>query len=426
MSLNKAIVGLAQNYVGANNVNLLMPNGQFGTRLEGGKDAASERYIYTELNPLVKYIYPEQDMPLLNYLNDDGHMVEPDYYMPILPMVLVNGGKGIGTGYSYEGLCYNPKQIIQYMKNKINGVSHESNVGIEPYYENFKGSIIKINKTKYMMKGKYQVISSDSIRITELPIGSWTTNYKEFLETLMDDKKKKKKPIVKGINDMSTDAIVDLIVKFHPSVLGKLVSKQVDEHHNLLEKTLKLITTKQTTNMHLFNNNQQLKRYNTIYDIVESYYPIREDGYVRRKEYLIKHLEKLVMILSNKARFIKEQCDDIIDLRKKKKQQVIDLLKSRNYGVIDGDEDYKYLRTMTIDSLEEENAERLMKEQDKRQNELDIVKKKTIQQMWLQELTSLDKAYEKYKVIRKTNLFGEFSAKKGKKMKKVRKKVSKK
>ena len=426
MSLNKAIVGLAQNYVGANNVNLLMPNGQFGTRLEGGKDAASERYIYTELNPLVKYIYPEQDMPLLNYLNDDGHMVEPDYYMPILPMVLVNGGKGIGTGYSYEGLCYNPKQIIQYMKNKINGVPHESNVGIEPYYENFKGSIIKINKTKYMMKGKYQVISSDSIRITELPIGSWTTNYKEFLETLMDDKKKKKKPIVKGINDMSTDAIVDLIVKFHPSVLGKLVSKQVDEHHNLLEKTLKLITTKQTTNMHLFNHNQQLKRYNTIYDIVESYYPIREDGYVRRKEYLIKHLEKVVMILSNKARFIKEQCDDIIDLRKKKKQQVIDLLKSRNYGVIDGDEDYKYLRTMTIDSLEEENAERLMKEQEKRQNELDIVKKKTIQQMWIQELTSLDKAYEKYKVIRKTNLFGEFSVKKGKKMKKVRKKVSKK
>lgn len=417
MSLNKAIVGLAQNYVGSNNVNLLMPNGQFGTRLEGGKDAASERYIYTELNPLVKYIYPEQDTPLLNYLNDDGYMVEPDYYLPILPMVLVNGGKGIGTGYSYEGLCYNPKQIIQYMKNKINGISHESNVNIEPYYENFKGTIAKLSETKFMMKGKYDVISSDSIRITELPIGTWTTSYKEFLELLMDDKKKKKKPIVKAIKDMSTDAIVDLTVKFYPNILGKLVSKQVDEHHNQLEKVLKLVTTKQTTNMHLFNHKQQLKRYETIYDIVDSYFPIRHDGYVRRKEYLIKHLEKVVMVLSNKARFIKEQCDDVIDLRKKKKQQVIDLLKSRNYDVIDEDSEYRYLRTMTIDSVEEENVVKLMKEKEKKEKELDIIKKKTVQHMWTQELTTLEKEYEKYQVIRKNKLFGDVEKVKAQKKK---------
>ena len=210
-----------------------------------------------------------------------------------------------------------------------------------------------------MIKGVYQIISSDSIRITELPIGTWTTNYKEFLESLMEDKNKKKKPIVKSINDMSTDAIVDLTVKFHPNTLGKLVSKQVDQYHNLLEKTLKLYCTKQTTNMHLFNHKQQLRKYETIYDIIDCYYPIRKDGYVRRKAYLIEHLEKIVMVLSNKARFIKEQCDDTIDLRKKKKQQVVELLKSRNYDVIDGDNDYKYLRSMTIDSVEEENVVKL-------------------------------------------------------------------
>ena len=271
------------------------------------------------------------------------------------------------------------------------------------------------------MTGKYDVISSDSIRITELPIGTWTTSYKEFLETLMDDKKKKKKPIVKAVKDMSTDSIVDLTVKFHPNILGKLVSKQIDEHHNQLEKILKLITTKQTTNMHLFNHKQQLKRYKTIYDIIESYFPIRHDGYVRRKEYLIKHLEKIVMVLSNKARFIKEQCDDIIDLRKKKKQQVIDLLKSRNYDVIDEDNEYKYLRSMTIDSVEEENVAKLMKEKEKKQKELDIIKKKTIQQMWSQELKTLEKEYEKYQVIRKNKLFGDVE--KVKKVKKISKKV---
>ena len=427
MSLNKAIVGLAQNYVGANNINVLMPNGQFGTRLEGGKDAASERYIYTGLNPLTKYIFPEQDTPLLNYLDDDGFMVEPDYYLPIIPMILVNGGKGIGTGYSYEGLCYNPKQIIKYIKNKINNVEHENNVDIRPYYENFKGSIIKLNATKFMIKGCYQIVSSNSIRITELPIGSWTVNYKEFLETLMDDKNKKKKPIVKSFTDMSTDAIVDFTVKFQPNTLGKLVAKQIDEHHNQLEKSLRLVTTKKTENMHLFNHKQQLKKYKTIYDIIDCYFPIRKQGYIARKEYLIKHLEKIVMVLSNKARFIKEQCEDLIDLRKKKKQQVIELLQSRNYDIIDGDKDYKYLRTMTVDRVEEENANKLNLEKEKKQMELDIIKNKTIEEMWTEELDVLSVQYQKFQKNRKSKLFGDVGKKsKVKKVKKINKKKVKK
>lgn len=424
MSLNKAIVGLAQNYVGSNNINLLMPNGQFGTRLEGGKDAASERYIYTEINPLIKHIFPEQDMPLLNYLNDDGLSVEPDYYLPIIPMVLVNGGKGIGTGYSYEGLCYNPNQIMQFIKNKIKGVDTKSNIDIEPYYENFKGKVLKLTKSKFMIKGCYDVISSDSIRITELPIGTWTTSYKEYLETLMDDKGSKKKAIIKSVTDMSTDAIVDLVVKFQPNTLGKLVSKAADEHHNMLEKKLKLCITKQTTNMHLFNHKQQLKRYENIYDIIDCYFPLRLEGYVKRKEYLIKHIERIVMILSNKARFIQEQCDDKIDLRRKKKDQVIDMLKQLEYDVIDDDVEYKYLRTMTIDSVEEENVHKLLAEKDKKVKELDMIKKKTVEQMWTDEINALEKEYVKYQEVRKSKLFGDAVKEKAKV--KAKKKVVKK
>ncbi len=406
-SLNKAIVGLAQNFVGSNNINLLMPNGQFGTRLEGGKDAASERYIYTEINQLIKLIFPEQDMQLLNYLNDDGLSVEPDYYLPNIPMILVNGGKGIGTGYSYEGLCYNPKQIMQFIKNKIKGMDNKSNIDIEPYYENFKGKVLKLTKTKFMIKGCYDVISSDSIRITELPIGTWTTSYKEYLETLMDDKGSKTKAIIKSVTDMSTDAIVDLVVRFQPNTLGKLVSKAVDEHHNMLEKKLKLCITKQTTNMHLFNHKQQLKRYENIYDIIDCYFPLRLEGYVKRKEYLIKHIERIVMILSNKARFIQEQCDDKIDLRRKKKNQVIDMLKQFEYDVVDDDAEYKYLRTMTIDSVEEENVHKLLAERDKKEKELDVIKKKTVEQMWTDEVSALEKEYVKYQEVRKSKLFGD-------------------
>ena len=121
MSLQKAIVGMAQEFVGSNNINLLLPNGQFGSRLKGGKDSASERYIYTLLNSITEKIFRPEDMPVLNYLDDDGFSVEPEFYKPIIPFVLINGGKGIGTGFAYDSVSYNPLDIISYLTKKLSG-----------------------------------------------------------------------------------------------------------------------------------------------------------------------------------------------------------------------------------------------------------------------------------------------------------------
>ena len=305
MSLNKAIVGLAQEYVGSNNINVLMPSGQFGTRLEGGKDSASERYIFTQLNNLSYKIFPEADLKVLNYLNDDGFMVEPDYYVPIIPMILVNGGKGIGTGFSYEGLQYSVKSIINYLKHKLSP-SENKKVKIEPYYEGFKGDIIKVQKDKYLFKGKYNTETYDTIRVTELPIGMWTSAFKEHLESLMevkDKKGKKKTPIVKNYVDNCTDVVVDFKIKFHPTKLTDLISKTVNKNVNGLEKALKLTTTKKTSNMYLFDEEQKLRKYETIYDIIDKYYPVRIDLYKKRKLNLIAEYKKIVKLLSNKARF---------------------------------------------------------------------------------------------------------------------------
>ena len=104
------------NYVGSNNINLLKPGGQLGTRLMGGKDAASPRYVFTSLKKITRGIFKTDDDPLLKYLDDDGFKVEPEYYWPIIPMILVNGTKGVGTGYSTEVPCYDPKEIIKYLK----------------------------------------------------------------------------------------------------------------------------------------------------------------------------------------------------------------------------------------------------------------------------------------------------------------------
>ena len=295
-------------------------------------------------------------------------------------MVLINGGKGIGTGFSYEGQCYNMENIINYLKQKLNNETITAKIDV-PYYEGFKGDVFELPDKKFLIKGKYKIVKDDTIQITELPIGTWTTSYKTYLEYLMDDKDrkgKKKKPLIKSVNDMCTDAVIDFTVKFHKGVLGKLISKNIEYGCNKLEKELKLYTTKSTSNMNLFNNKQQLVRYDKVEDIIEDYYKVRIETYDKRKQYQMESLEKIVKVLSNKAKFIKEQCDDVIDLRKKKKEQVIQLLKNRNYDILDNDEEYKYLRTMSIDSVEEENYIKLMKEKEDKIKQLSILKKQQL------------------------------------------------
>ena len=221
-SLNGAIVNMAQNFVGSNNINLLMPNGQFGTRLMGGKDSASERYIFTQLNPVAKALFLQADLApeVVDYLDDDGLSVEPVFYAPIIPLLLVNGAKGIGTGFSTDILCYNPKQIIEHLKRRLldsdfDGMSEE----FVPYYQGFKGSIAKIEPHKYLVKGCYEKAGANKIRVTELPVGTWTEDYKVFLEKEIDAKN------LKDVNDMSTDKTIDMTIVFAKGVLEKLEAK---------------------------------------------------------------------------------------------------------------------------------------------------------------------------------------------------------
>ena len=431
MSLNGGIIGMAQEFIGSNNVNTLLPLGQFGTRLKGGKDHASERYIFTKLNAITRAIYPKLDDDVLNYLDDDGTLVEPEFYAPIIPMILVNGGKGIGTGFSYEGLCYNPVQIIECLKSKLKG--QQFNGDIKPYYEGFKGEIIEFSDKKgdiiykkYLVKGKYEIVSHDTIKIIELPIGTWTEPYKAFLETLMEDKDKKgkkKKPIVKSYKDSCTDTTIEFTVKLHMGILPNLVSKKVADNITKLEKVFGLTTTKSTSNMYLFDENQQLRKYNTIYDIIDKYYPVRYKTYENRKTHMIQSLEKEVKVLSNKAMFIQEQIVEppTLILRKKKKAQVIEMLKEKGYDIIGDDNEYKYLRNMTIDSVEEENYEKLLKLKGEREKELEKIKSTTIEDMWLAELSALEKEYIRYKndrVVRAKGIGAKIKKKKIKKKKK--------
>ena len=387
-SLNAAIVGMAQDYVGSNNINLLLPNGQFGTRLQGGKDSASERYIFTQLNQITRYIYRKEDDAVLEYLEDDGFPVEPLFYVPIIPMILVNGSKGIGTGFSTDILSYNINNIIDILKSKLQLT--ETEIELSPFYKNFEGSCEKTDDKKYIVKGVYEKITDKKIKIKELPIGYWTDDFKQHIENLMEvDKNKKQKTFIKDYNDMSTDRVVDFEI-----VLNEPIDESKDSSnvYNNFEKSMKLYSTLSTNNMHLFNHEAKLTKYSDVKEIIDSYFPIRLEYYQKRKDHQITTLEEDLNLLQNKSKFIMENIKGTIDLRNKKKTVVIDMLTEKEYDKLDGekyDPDYKYLLKMPMDSLTEENFNKMCQDKDNKITELEKLKSTAIEHMWLSELEEL-------------------------------------
>jgi DNA topoisomerase-2 len=339
------------------------------------------------------------DDNILKYLDDDGQLVEPLFYAPIIPMVLVNGAKGIGTGFSTDIMCYNPVTIIQYLKNKLANTSVDD-IEFIPYYEGFQGQIKKLTEGKFLIKGKYEKLGADKIRVTELPVGVWTEDFKELLESFTettDKAGKKVMPLVKDYDDMSKDTNVDFTITLQKGKLVELESGPADHGCNQLEKTFKLFTTASSTNMHLFDASDKLKKYANVAEIIDNYFETRLSLYQTRKTYMINALAKELLVLSNKARYIKETLDDMIDLRKKKKDEVSAMLKNKKYDAINDDEEYKYLVKMPMDSVTEENVDKLNKEHATKQKELEKIEATTIQEMWNTELDNIKEAYLVYK-----------------------------
>lgn len=405
MSLHGTMIGMAQDFVGSNNINVLYPGGQFGTRIQGGKDSASPRYIHTRLEPITDSIYNKDDFETLNYLDDDGFLVEPEYYMPIIPMILVNGTQGVGTGFSTFIPCYNPIDICNYLIYKIN---HKETFQLHPWYNNFKGTIEKISENSYITKGKYNIINYKSIEIVELPIGTWTENYKEFLEELCDETNVKKKKntelnkdktknkeevkeskvkvsFIKDYINNSTESQISFIIEFKNNILNEFIKK------DLIEKELKLTTKISTTNMHLFNKNCQIEKYNNVEKIIDDFYDIRLVFYQKRKDFIIHKLEEIIKVLNEKVRFINDVINENIIINKRSKDNINQQLEEKQYIKIDNE--YKYLVSMPIYNLSLEKKLELEAEANKKNEEYQDVIKKTITDMWLEELHIFKKKY---------------------------------
>lgn len=378
-SLQEAIVGLAQEFVGSNNLNLLLPKGQFGSRLLGGRDSASPRYIFTELNPVVKLLLPEDDMKILTYLEDDGTPIEPEHYIPIIPLLLVNGSTGIATGYSTSIPSYDVADIIANLKRLLND---EKATPMTPYFKGFTGSVDQ-DKTK----GAYKRISPNKLEITELPIGVWTSDYKSFLDTYIEKHPKS----LKDFESHYTETQVKFILIFQSkSILDDMLSSN-DQGNVKFDSDFKMITTKPVskTNMHAFDSTGKIKKYSSELEILEEFFQVRMSYYAKRKEQKLADLENDIEDLDSRMKFILCVIDGEMKILNEKYDSIEKQLIS--LGFKKKNDAYDYLIKLPIHSLTLEKKEELLNQYTEKDSQYKKLKKKTIQDLYLHDLDELEK-----------------------------------
>lgn len=383
-SLSETIITLSHDFVGSNNINLLEPSGQLGTRILGGKDAASARYISAYLNPLTKNIFLPQDEKLLNYLDDDGKIVEPEYYWPVICTLLTNGTSGIGTGYSTDIPCYNPKQVIEITKELIKNEEYEI-PEMKPWYKGFKGTIErKPNSENYISKGIYKRTSRGKIEITELPVGVWTDKYKEKLDKFIEDGK------IFDKKDNSNDIDIYFEISMSPLVLDEWVKE------NKVFEELGLTSTIKASNMTVFDHKGRLTPVSGPDEIIYRFYVQRNKLYKKRYKYLTEFYEKKIRELNAKLMFIKGIIEENIKVFRVPKAQIVEQLENFDPSFPKIDESYDYLLNMKIYSFTEEKMKELEKELGNMKTLLDDHKSKTHKQLWLDDITNLENAIIEY------------------------------
>ena len=362
-SLQGTIINLAQNFVGANNLNLLEPSGQFGTRLAGGKDAASSRYIFTRLNTLTKKIFDPTDAPVLKYVVDDGQQVEPEFYSPIVPMVLVNGAEGIGTGFS----CYVPPYDLAVLKHNIQcALDQVAMAPMVPHFKGFRGKITKTKDHTWVLEGVV-VKEGTQLHVTELPPGRWIQDFKEHLDDLLE------KGLIQKFENHSTETEPDF------RIWGAAFPS--DD----LSKELGLTRTIHTSNMYLIGPTGAVKKYASPEEILVDYIEIRLGLYKKRKAWLLKQFENEIGWLETKSRFISGVIQGSLKVMNVPLAQIHEQLRVAKFPE---DTWPRLLDTKTWQYTREE-VQKLADLISKRKSDRDALKSTSVRQLWKNNLSEL-------------------------------------
>ena len=387
MSLYATIINMAQNYCGAGNINLLEPSGQFGTRLMGGKDSASPRYVFTRLTEEAKILFNETDSKLLEYNVEEGMQIEPKYYVPSLPLILVNGSNGIGTGFSTKVPCFNPEDIKENLRILIENGPDSDLIPMTPWYRGFSGNIEQFyDKNGNVVKNKwlsYGIITSRRqlgkiiLSITELPIGVWTEDYIGFLTTLE----------TKGEIDSFLNNSSECEVNFTVTMKMEQWSTNDFSEEGSLENYFHLTKTISATNMYLFDALGEIKKYNSAEDILRDYFLTRMEMYRKRLNLLREEANARVTLTSSKARFIESVVDGSISILGLNRDRWIELLNEKEFPEID--ESYEYIFNIKTSHYTAEKIGELREDAQKASGQLEVLQRTNSDNLWVLDLNEM-------------------------------------
>ena len=409
-SLNGAIIGMAQNFVGSNNINLLVPNGQFGTRLMGGADSASPRYIHTQLAPIVRLLVKKEDDAILKYLDDDGLAVEPETYLPVVPMLLVNGCIGIGTGFSTNIIPYNPADLTTALQMRLRGeIKDLTTHTLRPWWFGFKGPILAGADDKtWITKGLYEFVDDDTaiIRIKELPIGCWTKDYKNFLDGILAEqeelksasKKDGSKPTIwlRGYEEAYNDIDCDFILQMDSDYYHEARAYPAE-----FETKFKLITQHKTTNMVAFDVNGTIRRFTTPGEIMERFYGERLIAYSKRKRHELGRMESEITELSARLMFLKAVISGRLVISNVDDEVLYKALKGLGLPPISDPtatdlKAYEYLLRLRVDRLKAAAISELERDVSTQQEKHRSLTATSEEVLWMNDLSAFRVSYDEY------------------------------
>ena len=369
-SLQDTIINLAQTFTGSNNMNLLEPAGQFGTRLLGGKDASSPRYIFTHLSKHFKELFNTDDFDILDYLDDDGQSIEPKFYVPTLPIVLINGACGIGTGFSTDIPCFNPDDIKERLLRLV-GNEDADIQEMTPWYRGFEGTIKKVEDNKWTSHGIY-TIKANVITISELPVGTWTEDYKSFLDKLETEN------TIYSYKNMSTETTVHFEIKMPLETVYEW------NDNREIEKKLKLISHISAKNMYVFNEKNEIVKMESPEEIIYHFWRIRNDYYIKRQKKLIEKISSELDLITAKINFVNDVIDEKIKVFRQKLDYVNKQLEEKQYIKIDNS--YTFLTDMKIHTFSEDTIEKLIKKQKELQEMFSKISNYTLKDFWMDDI----------------------------------------
>jgi DNA topoisomerase-2 len=364
-SLSGAIIGMAQNFPGSNNLNYLKPIGQFGSRLS--PSAGADRYIFTDMMPIFRKIFPKEDDLILVSEEEDGEQIEPKYYLPILPNVLINGSDGMATGHATYILQYNPEDLKKYTLNVLK--DKKQNVKLVPWWRGYSGAVARGETGQVTITGKLEKVNTTTIKITELPIAVWEDDYKAFLIDLED------KGIVKNFKSDSSESGWDWSITVPREVGYK------DEAE--LYKIFKL-TTRQTENFTVWLPTGKLKNFATAEELCDYFITFRLTKYEERRLAKIKELDEILLDLNERLRFIRFYIANSDKVAKKTKTELTTLLIEEGFTLIDR------LLEIKIYNLTKDQIEKLENDIVEAQKRLDHYKSTTDKALYVAELEALD------------------------------------